>query len=148
MLMFVGGGSASTAGGIKVATFALLFLAVWAEVRGEPDVNAFGRRIPSNVGRQAFTIAAIAINAVVLATLVLMADSGFGLSQVLFETLSAFGTVGLSTGITPKLTDLGQTFLILLMFLGRTGPYTLAVALALRERERLYRYAEERPIIG
>jgi potassium uptake TrkH family protein len=148
MLMFVGGGSASTAGGIKVATFALLFLAVWAEIRGETDVNAFGRRIPANVGREAFAIAAIAINAVVLATLAIVADSDFGLSPVLFETLSAFGTVGLSTGITAQLPDLSQTLLVFLMFLGRTGPYTLAVALALRERERLYRYPEERPIIG
>lgn len=148
MLMFVGAGSASTAGGIKVTTFALLLLVVWAEIRGEPHVNAFGRRIPVHAHRQAFVIALIAINAVVLSTLAIMADSPFSLQQALFETLSAFGTVGLSTGITAQLNDFGQSILIALMFLGRTGPYTLAVALALRERERLYRFPEERPIIG
>jgi trk/ktr system potassium uptake protein len=148
MLMFVGAGSASTGGGIKVTTFALIFLMVWAEVRGDPHVNAFGRRVPPFAQRQALTVAVIAINAVVLATLGLMATTGFSLQQTLFEALSAFGTVGLSTGITPELDGAGQLIVIALMFLGRTGPYTLFVALALRERERLYRYPEERPLIG
>jgi trk system potassium uptake protein len=148
MLMFVGAGSASTGGGIKVTTAVVLVLMVLAEVRGEPNVNAFGRRIPAHAQRQALVVAFIALNAVVLATLALMADSRFGFSEVLFETLSAFGTVGLSTGITPDLNEVGQLILVALMFLGRTGPYTLAVALALRERRRLYRFPEERPIIG
>jgi trk system potassium uptake protein len=148
MLMFVGAGSASTGGGIKVTTFALIFLMVWSEVRGDPHVNAFGRRVPPFAQRQALTVAVIAINAVVLAALALMATTGFSLQQTLFEALSAFGTVGLSTGITPDLDAAGQLIVIALMFLGRTGPYTLFVALALRERERLYRYPEERPLIG
>jgi trk system potassium uptake protein TrkH len=148
MLMFVGAGSASTGGGIKVTTFALLFLVVLAEARGEPNVDAFGRRIPAHAQRQALVVAVIAINAVVICTLALMAVSPFNLSQTLYESLSAFGTVGLSTGITPELGSAGQSFLIALMYLGRTGPYTLAVALALRERRRLYSYPEERPIIG
>jgi trk system potassium uptake protein TrkH len=148
MLMFVGAGSASTGGGIKVTTFALLFLMVWSEVRGEPTVNAFGRRIPPVAQRQALAVTFIALNAVVISTLVLMADSAFSFSQALFETLSAFGTVGLSTGITADLNELGQVVLVVLMFLGRTGPYTLGVALALREHRRLYRFPEERPLIG
>jgi trk system potassium uptake protein TrkH len=148
MLMFVGAGSASTGGGIKVTTFALLFLMVWSEVRGEPTVNAFGRRVPPVAQRQALAVTFIALNAVVISTLVLMADSPFSFSQALFETLSAFGTVGLSTGITDDLNQLGQIILVVLMFLGRTGPYTLGVALALRERRRLYRFPEERPLIG
>ena len=148
MLMFVGAGSASTAGGIKVTTFALLFLMVWSEVRGEPTVNAFGRRVPPVAQRQALAVTFIALNAVVISTLVLMADSPFSFSQALFEALSAFGTVGLSTGITDDLNELGQIVLVVLMFLGRTGPYTLGVALALRERRRLYRFPEERPLIG
>ena len=148
MLMFVGTGSASTGGGIKVTTFALLLLVVLAEARGDPNVTAFGRRIPDLAQRQALTVAFIAVNAVVISTLALMAVSPFSLSETLYETLSAFGTVGLSTGITPKLDEAGEIILILLMYLGRTGPYTLAVALALRERQRLYRYPEERPIIG
>jgi potassium uptake TrkH family protein len=148
MLMFVGGGSASTAGGIKVTTLALLFLMVFSEIRGEENVNAFGRRVPPHAQRQALVVAFIALNAVVLCTLALMADSRFGFQESLFEALSAFGTVGLSTGITPDLNEVGRLLLIVLMFLGRTGPYTLAVALALRESRKLYRFPEERPLIG
>lgn len=148
MLMFVGAGSASTGGGIKVATFALLFLMVLAEVRGDPTVHAFERRVPPHVQRQALAVTFIALNAVVICTLALIAVSEANLTQALYEALSAFGTVGLSTGITPDLPDAGKLILVALMYLGRTGPYTLAVALALRERQRLYRFPEERPLIG
>lgn len=147
-LMFVGAGSASTGGGIKVTTLALLALMVWAEIRGDPHVTAFSRRLPAHAQRQAFAIATIALGAVVVSTLALMAHSEFTLSQSLFETLSAFGTVGLSTGITADIAAFGQWILIALMYLGRVGPHTLGVALALRERQRLYRFPEERPIIG
>jgi potassium uptake TrkH family protein len=148
LLMFIGAGSASTGGGIKVTTFALLVLMVWSEVRGDPHVSAFGRRVPAHAQRQAFSVAFIATASVVAGTVVLMADSVHPFRDVLFEAVSAFGTVGLSTGITAEWNDLGRVTLVVLMFLGRTGPYTLAVALALRERQRLYRFPEERPIIG
>jgi len=148
LLMFVGAGSASTGGGIKVTTFALLMLMVWSEARGDPHVTAFGRRVPAHAQRQAFSVAFIATAAVFLGTLALMATSDHGFSDVLFEAVSAFGTVGLSTGITADWDGLGRLVLVVLMFLGRTGPYTLAVALALRERQRLYRFPEERPLIG
>ena len=148
LLMFIGAGSASTGGGIKVTTFALLVLMVWSEVRGDPHVSIFGRRVPAHAQRQAFSVAFIAAAAIALGTLVLMADSPHPFRAVLFEAISAFGTVGLSTGITADLNDLGRAVLVTLMFLGRTGPYTLAVALALRERRRLYRFPEERPLIG
>jgi potassium uptake TrkH family protein len=147
-LMFIGAGSASTGGGIKVTTFALLILMVWAEVRGEPEVNAFGRRIPATAQRQALGVAFLAINVVVICTLLLLVTNPFPLDQTLFEALSAFGTVGLSTGITADFSAFGQGILIFLMYFGRVGPLTLGVALALRERERRFRYAEERPIIG
>ena len=84
----------------------------------------------------------------VACTLVLEASSPFGLQQTLFEAFSAFGTVGLSTGITPELPETGKVALIVLMFLGRVGPHVVGAALVLRERERLYRNPEERPIIG
>ena len=148
LLMFIGGGSASTAGGIKVTTFALLFLMVWSEARGDPHVSAFGRRIPAHAQRQAFSVVFIAGAAVFAGTLALMALGDHPFRDVLFEATSAFGTVGLSTGITADWGELGRLVLIALMFLGRTGPYTLAVALALRERKRLYRFPEERPLIG
>jgi trk system potassium uptake protein TrkH len=85
---------------------------------------------------------------VVAATLAITAQSGLPLSRTLFEAFSAFGTAGLTTGITAELPVASQNILILLMFLGRTGPITLASALARREREPRYRYPEERPIIG
>ena len=107
ILMFIGGGSASTAGGIKVTTLAILFLIVWAEVRGEREVAAFDRAVPPATLRQALTIAVIAINAVVLATLILVASNGLGLSGALFECISAFSTTGLSTGVTGGLNTTG-----------------------------------------
>ena len=148
VLMYVGTGSAATGGGIKVTTLAVLLLMVWAELRGEPHVSSFGRRIPAHAQRQAFAIATLALAAVLGSTLALMSASEFTLSQALFEAFSAFGTVGLSTGITADVAAYGQWILILLMYLGRVGPHTFGVALVLRERQRLYRFPEERPIIG
>jgi len=148
MLMFAGGGSGSVAGGIKVTTFALLFLIVWAEVRGDPEVTAFRRRVPTTVQRQALTIAVLAVNAVVIGTLLVMATNDIEFLDALFECVAAFTTAGLSTGVTPGLNGFGQGVLIVLMFLGRVGPLTLGVALVLRERERLYTHPEERPLVG
>ncbi len=148
VLMFIGGGSASTAGGIKVTTFMILFFAIVAEARGEPHVDAFGRELTSSVLRQALTVALLGVALVVIGTLVVLAVSGLPLDVVLFEVISAFATVGLSTGITADLPGAGQYVLIVLMFLGRTGPVTLATALVLRERRRLYRRPEERVLVG
>jgi trk system potassium uptake protein len=148
ILMFIGGGSGSTAGGIKVTTFALLGWVMWAEVRGERDVNVFRRRVPTDVQRQALTVALLAVGAAVGASLLLLALSPFELTDVVFEAVSALGTVGLSTGITPSLTTPARLVVIVLMFVGRVGPPTLFAALVLRERERLYRHPEERIIIG
>jgi trk system potassium uptake protein len=147
-LMFIGAGSASTAGGIKVTTFALLGFVAWAEVRGDPDVNAFGRRLPGVAQRQAVTLVLIATGTVVVASLALMVVSDLTLSAALFESISAFGTVGLSTGITPELGAPSQLLLTALMFIGRVGPVTLFAALVLREHGRLYRFPHERPIVG
>lgn len=148
MLMFAGAGSGSVAGGIKVTTIALLFLVVWAELRGESEVNVFSRRIPTQAQRQALTLAVISVTAVVVGTLTILATNDLGLSAILFEVMSAFTTTGLSTGITPELNGFGHGVLMVLMFLGRVGPLTLGVALVLRERERLYSHPEERPIVG
>ncbi len=147
-LMFIGGASASTAGGIKVTTFMVLFFAILAEVRGEPHVDAFRREVPYPVLRQALTVALLGVALVVSGTLVLLAVSGQSLDRALFEVISASSTVGLSTGITPTLPPAGQYLLVVLMFLGRIGPVTLATALVLRERRRLYRRPEERMLVG
>lgn len=148
MLMFVGGGSAGTAGGIKVTTFFLLAFVIWAEIRGDPDTTAFGRRIPVAAQRQALTVALLGVAFVVLGTLALLTLTNFGLAEVLFEAVSAFATVGLSTGITADLPPAAQGVIITLMFVGRVGSITVATALALRSRTRLYRLPEERPIVG
>ncbi len=148
ILMFIGGGSAGTAGGIKVTTFVILFFVVYAEVRGESTVDAFGRRIDERVVRQALTVVLLSIAAVVTATLVLIELTTLSTQAVLFEVVSAFATAGLSTGITADLPGTAQVILVGLMFLGRLGPITLVSALALRERTRLYEHPEGRPIIG
>jgi trk system potassium uptake protein len=148
VLMFIGGGSASTAGGIKVTTFALLGWVMWAEVRGEPDVVVFERRVPTTTQRQALTVALLAVGGVVGSTMLLLAITSLSRNDLLFEAVSALGTVGLSAGITPLLPATGQLLLIALMLIGRVGPITIFAALVLRERDRLHRHPEERPIIG
>nr|WP_307875144.1 potassium transporter TrkG [Frankia nepalensis] len=148
VLMFVGGGSASTTGGIKVTTFMVLFFAILAEARGDDTVDAFGRQVSPAALRQALAVALLGVAIVVAGTLCLLATTEFTLDQVLFEVTSAFGTVGLTTGITAQLPAFAQYVLIVLMLVGRIGPITLASALALRERRRLYRLPEERPIVG
>jgi trk system potassium uptake protein TrkH len=148
LLMFIGGGSASTAGGIKVSTAAVIALMVWSEVRGEPDVSRFGRRIPPTAQRQALSVVMIALFALFAGNLLLIGLSQHGITDSLFEATSALGTVGLTTGITGALPDPAQLVLVALMFLGRVGPLTLGTALVLRERERLHRFPEERPLVG
>jgi trk system potassium uptake protein TrkH len=147
-LMFIGAGPASTSGGIKVTTFAVLGYVMWSEVRGDTEVNIFRRRIPSNVIRQAVTVALLSVGVVIGAGLFLVATADLSATPAMFEAASAFGTVGLSTGITATLPVVGQLALIVVMLAGRIGPVTFVTALALRERSRAYRYPEERPIIG
>jgi trk system potassium uptake protein TrkH len=148
LLMFIGAGPGGTGGGIKVTTFAVLVTLVWSEIRGRDTVHTFGKRIPVATLRQAITVGALGSLTVLGATMLLMLTDNFGLDRSLFEVISSFATVGLSTGITPKLSDPGKLILIVLMFTGRLGPITLASAIALRRTERHYEYAEERPLIG
>jgi trk system potassium uptake protein TrkH len=147
-LMFIGGGSAGTAGGIKVTTFFLLGFAAWAEVRGTPETTAFRRTISIEVQRQALTVVLLGFSVIAIATLSLQTLTYFPLEALLFEVTSAFATVGLSTGITPHMPPSGQLILIVLMFVGRVGTITVATALALHSRHIAYRYPEERPIVG
>jgi trk system potassium uptake protein TrkH len=147
-LMFIGGGPASTAGGIKVTTFAVLFFILLTEVRGQGVVNVFGKRLSRAVHRQAISVVLLSVAVVVAGTVGIMLLSGLPLGPVLFESVSAFATVGLSTGITADLPVAAQLILAALMFVGRLGPVTFAAALASREREILFQYPKERPIIG
>ena len=148
MLMFAGGGSASTAGGIKVTTIAVIFLAIVAEARGDTDVRAFGRNIPAGALRVAISVVILGATLVAVATIGLLVVTNETLQPVLFEVISAFATVGLSVGLSPELPPSGKYILAGLMFAGRVGTITLAAALAIRQRKPLYHYPEERPIIG
>ena len=147
-LMFIGGGPAGTAGGIKVTTFAVLFFILVTEFRGEGAVNIFGKRLSRAVHRQAITVVLVAVGAVMAATLLLMHLTNLPYDVVAFEAISAFATVGLSTGITPALPSAAEIVLVVLMFLGRIGPLTLGSAIALRQRRLLYELPKERPAIG
>ena len=148
IMMMIGGGSVSTAGGIKVTTFAVLLLAAAAEARGDRDIEVFSRRIPHSVLRLAVAVTLLGSLLVALSTVVLLTLTGYSLDVVLFESISAFATVGLSTGITPDLPALAKYVLAALMFAGRTGTMTLAAALALRDRPRAIRQPAESPLIG
>lgn len=148
LLMFIGGGSAGTAGGVKVTTFFVLLLVVWNEIRGHQDVEFQGRRISTTVQRQALAILVLSAGAIVLATLTLVPMTSLPYEKVLFEVISAFATVGLSTGITAELPPAGQFVLVLLMFAGRVGVVTLAAAMAVNHTRRGYRFPEEKPIVG
>jgi len=148
ILMFIGGGSAGTAGGIKITTFLVLGFAIWNEVRGREQVTIAHRSISSSTQRQALTVALLGVGAVVLGTLLLLMVTDYSLEKVLFETISAFGTVGLSTGITYHLPPTAEWVLMALMFTGRIGSVTVASAIALASRPRLFMLPEERPIIG
>lgn len=148
LLMFIGGGSAGTAGGVKVGTVMVLVLLVIAEAKGHADSEAFGRRVGAPAQRQAITVLVLGSVLVVLGTMVLLRITDFPTDQIIFEVISAFGTVGLSTGITADLPVAGQLVLTLLMFFGRVGTITLATSLVLGERRMPYRYPEEHPIVG
>ncbi|MCS3491039.1 Trk-type K+ transport system membrane component [Arthrobacter sp. JUb119] len=148
-LMFAGGGSASTAGGIKVTTIAVMFLAILAEVRGDTDAKAFGRQIPQGTMRVAISVVAMGASLVMVATGALVTiDESVGFSRALFESISAFATVGLSSGVSQEVPPAGKYVLSALMFAGRIGSITLASALTMRHRNTLFRLPEERPLIG
>ncbi|MEU6712143.1 potassium transporter TrkG [Nonomuraea sp. NPDC046802] len=148
LLMFIGGGSAGTAGGLKVTTLGLLAFVVWAEMRGENRVNVGHRRLPDATQRQAVTITTLGVVLVAISTYVLLTITPHSLDQVLFEVIAAFGTAGLSTGITASLGTAGHLLLAVLMFIGRIGPLTLGSALALNRRTRHYELPEERVPVG
>ncbi|WP_423260116.1 TrkH family potassium uptake protein [Herbiconiux sp. 11R-BC] len=148
MLMFIGGGSASTAGGIKVTTLAVLFLAAFAEARGNQDMEAFSRRIPGDVLRLGVSVVLWGATTVAVSSILILQISKAPLDFVLFDVISAFATSGLTTGLTASLPDAGVYVMAATMFMGRVGTVTLAAALASSQRQQLYKRPEERPIVG
>ncbi|WP_345751451.1 TrkH family potassium uptake protein [Microbacterium rhizophilus] len=148
MLMFIGGGSASTAGGIKVTTLAVLALAVWSEARGRTSVEAFGRRIPSDVQRVSVAVLAWGATIVALATVVIAQITLAPVDKVLFDVISGFATVGLSSGITAEMPDVAVYIMAVTIFMGRVGTVTLAAAVAATSTRQMYALPVERPIVG
>jgi trk system potassium uptake protein len=148
-LMFIGAASGSTAGGIKVNTFSVLLATIISTARGRRSTEAFGRRIPDVIVFRALSVALLAV-AIVFGVALLLEAMAPELSfvDVLFEAVSAFGTVGLTTGITPAMPDPARLVLIGGMFVGRLGPLTLVLALAARSRASSVRPASESMRIG
>ena len=148
-LMFIGGASASVAGGIKVNSFAIMLVAILSTIRGMSRASAFGREIPATYVQRAMVIGALATALVFLVALMLVfSETGFDFIDLFFESVSAFGTVGLSTGLTSALSSWGHVILIVTMFVGRIGPFTIGIALAQRSERDIYRYPQERVTIG
>jgi trk system potassium uptake protein TrkH len=147
-LMFIGGASGSTAGGIKVNTLGVLLIAVGSTVRGQPSATAFGRRIQHAIVYRAVAVVLLSAIFVFVIGVGLTTTTNADFVQTLFESISAFGTVGASTGITPDLTDPGRLIATFAMFVGRLGPLTLVLALAARARPVAFRPAVETVRIG
>jgi Trk-type K+ transport system membrane component len=148
ILMFIGGASASTAGGIKLGTAVVLFYVIFTEIRGEAAVNIGNRRLPRSMQRQALTIVSLTTFVIIGSVMLMRLTTNFDLDQILFEVVSATGTVGLSTGITADLPDHAKFLLSLLMLFGRLGPIVVATSLAMRRTKRHFEYPKERPLIG
>ncbi len=147
-LMFIGGGSASTSGGIKIGTAVVLAYIVFTEIRGESAVNIGNRRLPRSIQRQALTIVGLTASVSAFAIVIMRLTTDFPLDNIIFDVLSAVCTVGLSTGVTMEMHDPGKVLFALLMFIGRVGPVSMATALALRRAKRHFEYPKESPLIG
>ncbi len=151
IFMFIGGSPASTAGGIKTVTFGIVLFTIISQIRGKYDTEVFHRRIPKDNINRALTIMFIALILIISITMILsIIESGNSFMEIIFETTSAFGTVGLSLGITPSLSTFGKVLLSILMFMGRVGPFTVALALAksTHKNQGKIRYPEDKVIIG
>jgi len=148
ILMFIGASPGSTGGGIKTTTFLIMAGAVIAMMRGREDIVFFRYRLVQERIFKALTITLLALLLIIGVTMVLSTTEDSSFLMILFETTSAFGTVGLSMGLTLKLTTFGKVMICLTMFVGRLGPVTLAYALTQKKGKELYRYPEGKMIIG
>lgn len=147
-LMLIGGGSAGTAGGLKIGTVAILLLAVATEVSGERETVFAHRTISAKATRQALSVTVVALLAIAVAVVILTGVDRTPLDAAIFESVSAFGTVGLSMNLTPTLCPASWAALMGLMFLGRVGPIAIAISLALHIHPRRYEFPQEDPLVG
>lgn len=148
ILMFIGASPGSTGGGIKTTTFTTLVGAVIAMIRGREDIVFFRYRLGKDRIFKALTITLISLGLVIIVTMVLSMTEDQAFLKLLFEATSAFGTVGLSVGVTPELSNVGKIVIAFTMFAGRLGPLTLAYALGPRTEKELYRHPEGKITIG
>ena len=150
MLMFVGGSPGGTAGGVKTTTFAILLLNCWSVLKGNEDTECFRRKIQPEALRTGFSIFTVAFLALLIGTTVLITIEQVPMIDALYEVTSAVATVGLTTGITPYLSAAGKLLIILLMYMGRLGPVTLALMFASKvgKKKHLVKLPEERIMVG
>ncbi|RKN85908.1 TrkH family potassium uptake protein [Paenibacillus ginsengarvi] len=148
LLMFIGAAPGSSGGGIKVTTFAILIGAMIAMIRGKEDIVMFRYRIAKDRIYKAITFTLLSFFLIVIAAMVLSTTEDFPFLGILFEVTSAYGTTGMSMGLTSQLTEFGKVVIILLMFIGRLGPVTLAFTLTSKPEKELFRYPEGKITIG
>lgn len=148
ILMFIGASPGGTGGGVKTTTFGTLVLAAWSVVTGKADVEVFGRRLPKDAVFKSLAITLWAAALVTVVTMCLTFTEKADFLAILFETVSAFGTVGLTMGLTPRLSAIGRVLIILTMFAGRVGPLTVMLAIWQRRVAKNFRYPEEKIIVG
>ena len=148
ILMFIGGSPGSTAGGIKTSTLAIIVLTIVSIIRGRDDTEVFGKRIARDTVQKAFFIFILGLGIVLGVTLILTITQKAPLESLLFEAISAFGTVGLTLGLTPHLTVIGKIVIMITMYIGRVGPMTVVLALTRKKKKRDYRYPEDKILIG
>jgi trk system potassium uptake protein len=149
MLMFIGASPGSMGGGIKTTTFTVIILSVWATIVGKKNIEIGKRTIPHSASYKAFAVFTFAVGFNILFLIILsISDSQFDILRLAFEQVSAFATVGLSTGITSGLSDVGKTVIILSMYIGRVGTLTLALAISTRATSTAYKYPDTHLAIG
>lgn len=148
-LMYIGAGSGSTAGGIKITTFAVLVATVWSQMKGKEDVVLFRRRIVVETILKALSVAMSGLAIVVFVTFILsITEKKHDFIVYLFEATSAFGTVGLSMGLTPELSTIGRIIIIITMFAGRLGPLTIGFAISKKRKQQAYQHPKGNIMIG
>lgn len=148
ILMFIGASPGSTGGGVKTTSLVVVFVAVLAMFHGHKDVNIFKRKVSENVIKKVMALVAASIAFLTFMIFLLLLFEPFTFERTIFEAISAFGTVGLSMGITSRLSDAGQIIIVLLMYIGRVGPLTLIFAISENKGRSYFTYTEEKISIG
>lgn len=148
VLMFIGASPSSVGGGIRTTTFAIMLLSIWNYAKGNSSVKVFGREIHPEDVLRTFVVIATALILCAGSVILLAKTESFTLIEIIFEVASAFGTTGLSLGITSELSSFAKCVLMFLMFVGRIGIFTFLFIIRGDEKKDLYHYPKERIIIG